>query len=120
MLLNHGNTAQDMYDKNIGALQRDLVVTEELDPANLLSYKNACKKLASLTGVSSISTDMCPNTCLAFTGPFATLNEYPKCGSPRYRKTNGRGRKQPLRVFIHFPSVPYSKPYGRQRSQRRG
>lgn len=106
MLLNHGNTAQDTYDKNIQALQRDLVATEELDPANLLSYKKACDKLASLTGVSPITTDMCPKTCLAFTGPFAELNECPECGSPRYRKTNRRSRKQPLRVFHTIPIGP--------------
>ena len=106
MLLNHGNTAHDTYDKNIAALQRDLVVTEELDPADLLSYKNACEKLASLTGVSPIATDMCPNTCLAFTGPFAKLNECPECGSLRYHKTNGRGRKRPLRVFYTLPIGP--------------
>jgi len=78
MLLNHGNTAQDAYDKRIPALQRDLVVTKELDSAYLLSYNNAYKKLASLTGVLPITTDICPNTCLAFTSPSAELNKYPE------------------------------------------
>jgi len=57
MLLNHGYAAQDTYDNNIQALQHDLVATKELDPANLLSYKNACEKLTSLTGVLPITTD---------------------------------------------------------------
>ena len=105
MLLNHGTAAQDTYNKNIQSLQQELVVTGELDPANLLSYDNACKKMASLTGVSSLETDMCPETCLAFTGPFAELNECPECGSPRYHK-KGRGRKRPLRVFHTIPIGP--------------
>ena len=106
MLLNHGHAAQDIYDNNIQALQHDLVATEEFNPANLLSYKNACERLTNLTGVSPIVTDMCPRTCLAFTGPFAGLDKCPECGSPRYHKTNGRTRKKPLRVFHTVPIGP--------------
>jgi len=106
MLFNHGHAVQDTYDNNIQALQCNLVVTKELDPANLLSYKNACEKLAGLTGVSPITTNMCPETCLAFTGPFSELNECPECGSPHYQKANGHCCKQPLQVFHTIPIGP--------------
>ncbi|KAJ7829601.1 hypothetical protein B0H14DRAFT_2256040, partial [Mycena olivaceomarginata] len=37
-------------------------------------------------GVSPIETDMCPNSCIAYTGPFSKLDKcpYPDCSEPQY------------------------------------
>ncbi|KAG1739953.1 uncharacterized protein EDB91DRAFT_1053696, partial [Suillus paluster] len=45
-------------------------------------YSHYCVKqaVAELSGVDSIITDMCINTCLAFTGPYAELDQCPQCG----------------------------------------
>ncbi|KAJ7820012.1 hypothetical protein B0H14DRAFT_3876438 [Mycena olivaceomarginata] len=50
------------------------------------SFYKAKRKLEELTGVSTNETDMCPSSCITYTGPFAKLNKcpYPKCGEPRY------------------------------------
>ncbi|OBZ65434.1 hypothetical protein A0H81_14606 [Grifola frondosa] len=41
-------------------------------------------KVKELTGVYSLPTDQCVNTCLAFTGPFETMDKCPVCGEARY------------------------------------
>ncbi|KAF8836721.1 hypothetical protein BDN67DRAFT_858318, partial [Paxillus ammoniavirescens] len=40
--------------------------------------------IAEYTGVESIEHDMCPKTCLAYTGLFANLEECPMCTMPRW------------------------------------
>ncbi|KAF8238969.1 hypothetical protein L208DRAFT_1239512, partial [Tricholoma matsutake] len=34
-------------------------------------------------GVMPIVDDMCKNSCIAYTGPLAKLDECPECGAPR-------------------------------------
>jgi hypothetical protein len=53
---------------------------------------------------------MCVDTCAAFTGPFADLDECPICFKPRYnqdelRRSNGK-IKVPQKVFTTFPLGP--------------
>ena len=44
------------------------------DPTRqLLSHTRVKKKIAELTGVFAIINDMCPNSCIVYTGPFALL-----------------------------------------------
>lgn len=43
------------------------------------------KKIIEMsTGVTSIVSSMCVNSCLAFTGPYADCEECPECHEPRY------------------------------------
>ncbi|ETW85803.1 hypothetical protein HETIRDRAFT_311270, partial [Heterobasidion irregulare TC 32-1] len=42
------------------------------------------KKVAELTGITSIIHDMCTNTCIAYTGPYADLDKCPLCYESRY------------------------------------
>ena len=44
---------------------------------HILSFYQVKKLISMLTGVDSILHNMCPNTCLAFTGPFSDLDECP-------------------------------------------
>lgn len=68
------------------------------------------KKIGALTGVVPILTDMCPNSCAAYTGPFETRDSCPYCGEPRYdqeriRRSGGRD-KVPRRRFPTLPIGP--------------
>jgi hypothetical protein len=61
----------------------------------ILSFYSVEKIIAQYTGVESIKHDMCPKSCLAFTGPFAALESCPMCDTSRWdqarlRATNGR------------------------------
>ena len=49
------------------------------DIGNILSFYQVEKLIGTLTGVELILHDMCPNMCLAFTGPFSHLDECPLC-----------------------------------------
>ncbi|KAF8150585.1 hypothetical protein B0H34DRAFT_801527 [Crassisporium funariophilum] len=52
---------------------------------NSVPLLHSVKKIVGdITGVHSITTDMCENTCIAYTGPFANLESCPKCNSPQY------------------------------------
>ncbi|KAF8667171.1 hypothetical protein AX14_006395 [Amanita brunnescens Koide BX004] len=75
------------------------------------SYYVMQKKIAKITGVYQITTDMCPNSCVAYTGPFATFTECPKCKTPRYHSppsgTRRKNRKHaPKQQFYTFPLGP--------------
>ena len=46
---------------------------------SILSFHNVEKLIAWYTGVVSIEHDMCRNTCITYTGPFAHLDTCPTC-----------------------------------------
>ncbi|KAJ3876783.1 hypothetical protein F5051DRAFT_331198, partial [Lentinula edodes] len=52
--------------------------------SSLLSYAQVKSQIASLTGIHPITHDMCPNTCMAYTGPFADHESCPRCDTSRY------------------------------------
>ena len=60
--------------------------------------------LEKLSGITQIETDMCPNSCIAFTGPFAILQQCPKCTEPRY--DNKKPGNVPLKHFYTIPLGP--------------
>ena len=45
------------------------------------SYYTIEKLIFEHTGMDSIEHDMCPNTCVAFTGPYSALEHCPICGA---------------------------------------
>ncbi|KAG1846997.1 hypothetical protein DFJ58DRAFT_717251 [Suillus subalutaceus] len=50
---------------------------------------------------------MCINTCLAFTGPFAHLDQCPRCGEDRWDMKKSTGRKKVARQrYDTFPIGP--------------
>lgn len=68
------------------------------------------QKVAEITGVLSITKDMCQNTCLAYTGPFSDLEACPKCQEPHYdprilESSNGR-KKIPQQELTTIPLGP--------------
>jgi hypothetical protein len=56
----------------------------------LLSLPQVKKKVTELSGVASIKHDMCINTCIAYTGPYASLDVCPECGTSRYHDAGTR------------------------------
>jgi hypothetical protein len=76
----------------------------------MLSYEQVRKRLATWSGISPILTSQCPNTCMAFTGPFEDMETCLECGTSRWNPTilqNSNGnRKVPAREFLTIPLGP--------------
>ncbi|GBE89768.1 hypothetical protein SCP_1700930 [Sparassis crispa] len=66
----------------------------------ILTFDQVKSKIAELSGVVPIIQDMCVNTCLAYTGPFAELDQCPTCGELRY-DTTSNGKKRIARQEFH-------------------
>ena len=47
---------------------------------------------------------MCPDSCIAYTGPFAALDRCPKCQLPRYE--NVKGKRKPVKQYYTIPLGP--------------
>ena len=74
----------------------------------LLSYDAVKKLVKKVTGVVSVSDDMCINSCHAFTGPFAELDACYYCSQPRYDPTilETTSKKVPRKQACTFPLGP--------------
>jgi len=76
----------------------------------LLSHYRVERQARLLSGVITWEHHMCVKSCVAFTGPFAGLEQCPNCGEARYEEkdleeSNGE-RKVPRKVFTTFPVGP--------------
>ncbi|CDO76955.1 hypothetical protein BN946_scf184685.g1, partial [Trametes cinnabarina] len=72
------NTSQHYYED-----VRQLFMKHKPD-AELLSYHQVKRRVEMLTGIVPIINDMCIDSCVGFTGPYANLDKCPKCRQPRY------------------------------------
>ncbi|OBZ74554.1 hypothetical protein A0H81_05359 [Grifola frondosa] len=68
------------------------------DPILRLSLDIFWPVVRNLSGVDSMVIDMCVNTCLAYTGPFAEMDKCPHCGECRYDPLKP-GQKAPRQQF---------------------
>ncbi|KAJ3547513.1 hypothetical protein NMY22_g1612 [Coprinellus aureogranulatus] len=84
----HVHSSQMAYTDTINALK--LAHPED----DLLSFDQIKRRVRQLTGVRSIIQNMCPNSCLAYTGPFSNLDKCPKCDEPRYTTKDGTSPRQ--------------------------
>ncbi|KAF8488584.1 hypothetical protein JB92DRAFT_2757142 [Gautieria morchelliformis] len=50
----------------------------------MLFYAQVRNKLEEWTGVKSIISDMCPQSCVAFTRPYSAFDTCPQCHSAQY------------------------------------
>ena len=98
------NSSQQTYESVRGA------ILEQYPEDNILSYHEVKKAIEELTGVTSVVHDMCYDTCIAFTGPFSTLEHCPSCRKPRYKEqrqgSSTRHPKVPNHVFHTIPLGP--------------
>ncbi|KAI0682777.1 hypothetical protein C8T65DRAFT_596135, partial [Cerioporus squamosus] len=101
MYIARGDASEENYADNRAAFM-------ELHPEDPIpSYDQIKKLVANLTGVSALRTDMCEDTCVAFTGPFEKDLVCPKCGKTRHDPVElARGRQVPRRTFLTFPLGP--------------
>ena len=86
--------SQQLYADFRAALSR-------FDPAiELDSYYVVKSRVEKMTGVFRVMTDMCPNGCIAYTGPFADLEACTKCQTSRYeQESDPRKKKKPRKQF---------------------
>lgn len=105
----------DMFLANITSSKSTYALNREAHlrhyPNNdILSLESVKKKVAELTGVVLILEHMCPNTCIAYTGPFSELDNCPKCQQPCYDvvklAATGGKVKLPLHEFVTVPIGP--------------
>jgi hypothetical protein len=79
---------------------------------NVLSLASVKKKIQDLTGVVPIVHDMCPNSCVAYTGPFSNLDTCPNsdCQESRYDlillQSSSVNIKKPQQQFFTMPLGP--------------
>ena len=98
------NASQDAYTSTRAAVLRR-------NPDNvILSFDQVKRKITELSGVVSIVRDMCPNSCVAYTGPYANLETCPKCGESRFdpiklAASDGK-KKVPRQKFHTIPLGP--------------
>jgi len=98
------NASQETYTKTRNAILH----RHPSDP--ILTHDSVKRKVRELSGVDSIVFDMCINTCVAFTGPFAELEICPKCNEDRYDPlvlASSHGKKKvPRQKFHTIPLGP--------------
>lgn len=89
------NSAQHVYTSVKGAIER------RYPEAELLSLERVKRLTAEITGILPITDHMCPNSCIAYTGPFKALETCRVCGEHRF---DNQGR--PKQVFLTIPVGP--------------
>ncbi|TFK82224.1 hypothetical protein K466DRAFT_578255 [Polyporus arcularius HHB13444] len=103
MYLARGDASEANY-ADVRAACMDLHPEPAIPP-----YEAVKRQVSKLTGITPVRTDMCENSCIAYTGPFANLLAcpYKKCSKPRYDSVEfERGRRVPRRTFLSFPIGP--------------
>uniref|UniRef100_D8PTF2 Uncharacterized protein n=1 Tax=Schizophyllum commune (strain H4-8 / FGSC 9210) TaxID=578458 RepID=D8PTF2_SCHCM len=80
------------------------------DEAAVPSHATTQGLVERISGVIPIKHDMCHNSCVAYTGPYAILETCPECGASRYdpiRLAASHGRvKVPQQTFSTMPVGP--------------
>ncbi|CDO75975.1 hypothetical protein BN946_scf184888.g25 [Trametes cinnabarina] len=86
------NTSQHYYED-----VRKLLMKRK-PKLDLLSYHQVKQKVEVLTGIVPIINDMCIDSCVGFTGPYAQLDKCPKCLQPRYDELRVGSQRQSERI----------------------
>ncbi len=68
----------------------------------VLSFYEVKKQISSLTGITPVYRDMCPKSCVGFTGPLREALLCPVCSEQRYHP----GTKTPRKRFITLLLAP--------------
>ncbi|KAF8836646.1 hypothetical protein BDN67DRAFT_992062 [Paxillus ammoniavirescens] len=84
MYLTLEHSSQDAYEQIQWSIQLNL--SDSPTTEDILSFHALENKIASYTGVEYIETNMCPESCVGFTGPFTGLESCPiaSCGASRW------------------------------------
>lgn len=104
LFLSVSNASQQTYTSVRDAILR------RYPESLVLSFDQVKRKVTELSGVVSIVHDMCPNSCIAYTGPYANLETCPKCGESRFdpiKLAASEGEKKvPRQEFHTIPLGP--------------
>ena len=105
LYLGLGCASEDMY-----RIIAQKAILNRYPDSQILSFEQVKQRSVELSGVVQIKHDMCPNTCLAYTGPFAKYTRCPECDAHRYDQTiyrnTGGQRLVPVREFCTIPIGP--------------
>jgi len=74
--------------------------------STMLLFDQVQTQLKAITGILPLHFDMCVNTCLAYTGTFATLTECPFCGEHQFEQHLDIDSRTPHRQFVTLPIGP--------------
>ncbi|KAF8834753.1 hypothetical protein BDN67DRAFT_1016184 [Paxillus ammoniavirescens] len=101
------HSSQDAYEQ----IQRSIQLNLSDSPAaeDILSFHAVEKKITSYTRVEYIKTDMCPESCVGFTGPFTDLETCPisSCGVSRWDPGHLHASNGHVRVAARkFTTIP--------------
>lgn len=112
MFLARGDASEENYMDH-----REAMIKLHKEDAALPTYEQLKVLVAELTGIHALREDMCINSCIAYTGPFAAREDCPYCSEPRYDlvQTARTRSKVARRTFHTFPLGPqiqamYSSP----------
>ena len=73
----------------------------------VLSHWQVERRARILSGLVTWQHHMCVKSCVGFTGPYANLEDCPRCGASRYRgDSSGGDKKIPQKIFTTFPLGP--------------
>lgn len=102
------HASQDAYNRIRRSLMQNFSGIDGVD--DILSFHAVEKLVAAHTGVEPIIHDMCSQSCMAYTGPYATLEHCTVCGTSRWDQaklaaSNGR-RKVAAQNFSTIPLAP--------------
>jgi hypothetical protein len=102
------HSSQDVYKRGCHSTVQNVSGAPGVD--NIQSFYNIKRTIHTFTGVEPIHHDMCSNTCLAYTGPFADLDACPICGTSRWNQQTLQGSnsrlKLPAQTFTTLPLAP--------------
>jgi hypothetical protein len=75
--------------------------------SQMLSLHQVERKIADLSGIVPIVHDMCPNSCMAYTGPWLHFEQCPICGEGRYDQYRStRDKRVAKQTFYTIPIGP--------------
>lgn len=92
------NASQESYNR-----VQDSVLRRYAD-SKILTYHRVKRLVETLSGVSPIRCDMCVNSCIGYTGPFATLTSCSHRGESRYEMK--KGKQVARKEFTTIPLAP--------------
>ncbi|KAF8986784.1 hypothetical protein BDQ17DRAFT_1436054 [Cyathus striatus] len=99
LFLAMGNASEDTYNHVRNAVKR------RHPDDDILSFYQVKKLVTELTGISPLTHDMCINSCMGYTGPFALNTTCHYCSEECYC-TNSNGKQVAKKQFNTIPLAP--------------
>ena len=96
------HSSHNAYERVCCSTVRNFLQAPSVD--DIQSIYNVEKLICTFTGVEPIHHNMCPNMCLAYTGPLAHLDACSICGKSRWNQqrlqgSDGRVKQVPAQTF---------------------